>query len=165
VTRPRPTRGRSTPVATTRKDDRQLRAHHVHVEHDFAQPVDRVFAYMSEHENLETLFGAKIKRLCDGVPERNGVGSRRQLKIGPLPPFEETITEYVPNERIVYRITKGTPLRNHKGDLHFSALPGGGTHLDYRIRLGSPVPGLTLLVKTVVARSIVDALPQVDASA
>ena len=35
-----------------------MRANWVNVEQDFTAPVDRVFAYMSEHENLATVFGA-----------------------------------------------------------------------------------------------------------
>lgn len=139
-----------------------MRAHHVHVEHEFVKPVDRVFAYLSEHENLATLFGAKVTRLRDGDSERNGVGSCRQLRIGPLPPFEETVTEFVPNERIVYRITKGSPLRDHEGVMRFTTLAGGGTHLDYTIRLAAPIPGLALLVKAALTRSIAEGLPKVD---
>ena len=73
-----------------------MRAHHVHIEHEFAKPPERVFAYLAEHENLAEVFGAKITRLRDGEDgERNGVGSVRELQIGPMPPFEETVTEFV----------------------------------------------------------------------
>jgi uncharacterized protein YndB with AHSA1/START domain len=143
-----------------------LRAHHVHVEHDFAKPVDRVFAHLSEHENLSSLFGAKVTRLCDGEDgHRNGVGSRRSLRIAVLPPFEETVTEFVPDERIVYRITKGSPLRNHEGVMEFAARPGGGSHVDYRIRLASPVPGLARVVKTSLTRTIRAGLAKADRAA
>ena len=33
------------------------RLSHVHVTHDFRAPIERVFAYLAEHENLATLFG------------------------------------------------------------------------------------------------------------
>src|SRR5258705_10958821 len=80
----------------------------VHVTQDFPQPVEEVFAYLSEQENLEPLFGAKIKRLSDGTDgTRNGAGASRELKVGPLPGFVETNTEVIPNELIRYRITKG----------------------------------------------------------
>jgi len=92
-----------------------MRAHHVHVEHEFTKAPDRVFAYLAEHENLADVFGAKVTRLCDGEDgQRNGVGSRRQLRIGPLPAFEETVVEFVVPQRIVYRITKGSPLSDHR---------------------------------------------------
>jgi uncharacterized protein YndB with AHSA1/START domain len=138
-----------------------MRAHHVQIEHDFAKPPASIFAHLAEHENLAEVFGAKIERLCDGQDgERNGVGSVRRLKIGPLAPFEETVTEFVPDERIVYRITKGSPLRGHVGVMTFSPTPGG-THFAYDIRLASPVPGLALLVRAALTRSITQSLPKV----
>ena len=117
-----------------------MRSLWVTVEQDFTAPVDTVFAHMSEHENLAEVFGAKVERLEDGRPERNGVGSRRRMRIGPTAPFEETITRFEPSELIEYRITKGTPLRDHVGVMRFTSLPGGGSHLDYRIRIASRVP-------------------------
>ncbi|MGI8845186.1 MAG: SRPBCC family protein [Thermoleophilaceae bacterium] len=139
-----------------------MRAHHVHVTYDFAKPVDRVFAYLSEHENLAEVFGAKVTRLRDGASSRNGVGSVRRLQIGPLPPFEETVTELVEDERVVYTITKGSPLNDHLGVMAFSERPGGGSTLDYRIRLGSAIPLLALVVKAGLTKSIKDAMPGVD---
>jgi uncharacterized protein YndB with AHSA1/START domain len=142
-----------------------MRAHHVHVEHDFAKPPERIFAHLAEHENLAELFGSKVTRLRDGEDgERNGVGSVRQLQIGPLPPFEETVTEFVPPERIVYRITKGSPLRGHVGVMSFAPAPGG-TRFVYDIRLASPVPGLALLVRAALTRSITQALAKVERDA
>jgi len=139
-----------------------MRAYRVHVSHDFAKPPERVFAYMAEHENLGPLFGAEITRVCDGDTERNGVNSVRKLKVGPLPPFEETVHECVPNERIVYRITKGGPLKDHVGVLEFSPTPSGGTHLEYNIRIASAVPGLAPIVSSQLTRDIAKNLPMVD---
>jgi uncharacterized protein YndB with AHSA1/START domain len=141
-----------------------MRAHHVHIEHHFEKPPERIFAYLSEHENLAAVFGAKITRLSDGDTERNGVGSVRKLQIGPLPPFEETVTEFVPSERIVYRITKGSPLRGHVGVMTFDA-DGGGTRFVYDIRLASPAPGLALIVRSQLTRSITKALPAIERDA
>jgi len=142
-----------------------VRAHHVYVEHRFIKPPERIFAYLSEHENLAEVFGAKVTRLRDGDGgERNGVGSVRRLRIGPLPPFEETVTEFLPAERIVYRITKGSPLRGHVGVMSF-APAAGGTSFVYDIRLASPVPGLALLVRAALTRSITRALASVENNA
>jgi len=142
-----------------------MRAHHVHIEHRFEKPPELIFAYLSEHENLGEVFGAKVTRLSDGQDgERNGVGSVRRLQIGPLPPFEETVTEFLPPERIVYRITKGSPLRGHVGVMTFSP-EGTGTHMVYDIRLASPVPGLALIVRAGLNRSIGQALGKIDRDA
>ncbi len=143
-----------------------MRLQHVHVEQDFVQPVERVFAFLSEHENLGAIFSPlRVERLRDGSTERNGVGSTRRLSLFGLLPFDETVVEVVPNERIVYTITKGGPMRDHEGRMIFSTRPGGGSHLDYRIRFGSPVPGLAAIVKRAVTRSIAEGLKKVDRSA
>jgi uncharacterized protein YndB with AHSA1/START domain len=140
-----------------------VRALWVNVEQDFSAPVERVFAHLSEHENLAEVFGAKVKRLEDGRLERNGVGSRRQMRIGPTAPFEETITRFEPGELIEYRITKGTPLRDHVGVMRFTALPGGGSHLDYRIRIASRVPGVAPIVRAGTTRTLTQGLAKLDA--
>lgn len=142
-----------------------MRARHVHIEHDFAKPPEQIFAHLAEHENLAEVFGAKIERLRDGEQERNGVGSVRQLQIGPLPPFEETVTEFVPSQRIVYRITKGSPLRGHVGTMTFAPSAAGGTRFVYDIRLASPIPGVAPLVHAALTRSITRALPEVERKA
>jgi uncharacterized protein YndB with AHSA1/START domain len=141
-----------------------MRAHHVHIEHRFEKPPEQIFAYLAEHENLAEVFGAKIERLRDGEGERNGVGSVRQLRIGPMPPFEETVTEFVPSERIVYRITKGSPLRGHVGVMTFEE-DAGGTRFVYDIRLASPAPGLALIVRSSLTRSITKSLPAIERNA
>lgn len=143
-----------------------MRAHHVHIEHTFVKAPERVFAYLAEHENLADVFGAKVTRLRDGDGgERNGVGSVRKLQIGPLPPFEETVTEFVVPERIAYRITKGSPMRDHLGVMTFAPTSAGGTDFVYGIRLGSPIPGVAALVQAALTRSIAKSLAKVDRDA
>jgi uncharacterized protein YndB with AHSA1/START domain len=142
-----------------------MRAHHVHIEHDFAKPPERIFAHLAEHENLAELFGAKVTRVRDGESERNGVGSVRRLQIGPLPPFEETVEEFVVPQRILYRITKGSPLRGHVGVMDFGPTPSGGTRFVYDIRIASPIPGVAPLVTASLTRSISKALASVEAAA
>jgi uncharacterized protein YndB with AHSA1/START domain len=137
----------------------------VHIEHDFAKPPERIFAHLAEHENLAEVFGAKVTRLRDGEGERNGVGSVRRLKVGPAPPFEETVEEFVVPRRIVYRITKGGPLRGHVGVMDFEPTPSGGTRFVYDIRIASPIPGLAPLVTASLTRSISKALASVEAAA
>ena len=143
-----------------------MRAHHVVVDRIFAKPPARVFAYLAEHENLADLFGAKVTRLRDGEDGNcNGVGSVRRLQIGPLPPFEETVTEFVPDERIVYRITKGSPLRGHVGVMTFAPEGEQGTHFHYDIRLASPIPGLAVVVRAGLARNVGKGLAKVEQDA
>jgi uncharacterized protein YndB with AHSA1/START domain len=138
----------------------------VTIDHDFTLAPERVFAHLAEHENLEALFGAKITRVSDGSDgTRNGVGSARRMRIGPLPSFVETTTEVVQNELIRYRITQGSPLRGHEGVMRFSATPGGGTHLHYVITFGAVVPGLDIVVASGLRRTIPRGLARVDGAA
>lgn len=133
----------------------------VDVTHDFSLPPERVYAYLAEHENLGPLFGAKIERVRDGLDSRNGTGSVRRLQVGPLPSFQETVLEAVPDQRIVYRITQGSPLRGHSGQLDFAPL-GTGTRLHYVIEFGAVVPGLANVVAWQLARSVRSGLEDVD---
>lgn len=133
----------------------------IDITQDFALPVDRVYAFLSEHENLGALFGAKIRRMRDGDTERNGAGSVRRLRVGPGPSFDETVTEAVHNERIAYRISRGSPLRGHHGLMEFSTTPAG-SRLHYVIEFGSAVPGLARLVKLGLERNLRRALPRVE---
>jgi uncharacterized protein YndB with AHSA1/START domain len=135
------------------------------INRDFSLPPERIFAYLAEHENLEAIFGAKIKRVRDGDDgSRNGVGSVRQLKIGPLPSFDETVIEFDESKLIRYRITRGSPLRKHEGTMNF--LPRGeGTHMHYEISFGAVVPGLDLLVAIGLRRNIAKGLASLDARA
>lgn len=128
---------------------------------DFALPVERVYAFFAEHENLGPFFGAKITRIKDGHDSRNGVGSARHLKLGPMPKFTETVTQAVENELIEYQITEGSPLKNHKGTMRFTSLPNGGTHLDYEIVFDS-LPVLAQIVRLGLSQRISAALKTVD---
>ncbi|MBU6336980.1 MAG: SRPBCC family protein [Acidobacteria bacterium] len=139
-----------------------MRAHWVHVEHDFPAPPSVVFAHLAEHENLADVFQAKVTRLRDGDSERNGVGSMRIVKIGPAPPVEETVTEFETDELIEYRVTNKGLLKDHVGIMKFSELPDGDTHLDYRIRLSSHVPGLAVVLKGLLTRGIEKSFSRLD---
>ena len=140
------------------------RVQRVHVTQEFPQPVEESFAYLSEQENLEPLFGAKVKRLSDGTDgTRNGAGASRELRIGPLPGFVETNIEVIPNELIRYRITRGGVLKNHEGVMSFSR-QGDGSRLDYTIDFDGKLPGVGALVKLALTRSITDGLKKYAAS-
>lgn len=136
----------------------------VEITQEFPQPVGQLYAYLSEHENLGPLFGAKIVRKRDGDTSRNGTGSVRRLRVGPGPWFEETVTTAVPDELIEYRITKGSPLRDHRGVMRFSPTPTG-SRLHYVIEFRSFVPGLAWVVKQALGLTITRALKGLAASA
>ncbi len=139
---------------------------HIIIDYDFTSPRPQVFAELAEHENLEGALGAKITRVRDGSDgTRNGVGSTRRLKAGPLPPFEETVTEVKADELIRYEISSRSLLTGHQGVQWLSDAPGGGTHLHWEIVFGSRIPGLAAIGARGLRRTIPAALPALDAAA
>jgi uncharacterized protein YndB with AHSA1/START domain len=132
----------------------------VHVTHTYQADPATVFEALSEHENLSRVMGAKVTRVRDGDASRNGVGSTRRLKIGPLPAFEETVTAAEPNSLIEYTITKGTPMRGHWGVQRLTRTADGGTELDYRIGFDAPAPGMAAVVGKAITRQLMKGLPK-----
>ncbi|MRJ78209.1 SRPBCC family protein [Aeromicrobium sp. SMF47] len=126
----------------------------VHVTHTYTSDPATVFERLSEHENLGPVLGAKVARVSDGDTSRNGVGSTRSLKIGPLPAFHETTTVAEPNTLIEYAITKGSPLKGHWGRQVLTRTTDGGTLLDYTIGFDMAVPGAAAVVGKILQASI-----------
>jgi uncharacterized protein YndB with AHSA1/START domain len=136
----------------------------VHVTQDFPQPVEQLFEYLAEHENLAPVFGTKIRRINDGTDgSRNGTGSAREMRVGPLPPFVETNVEVVPNELIRYRITKGGILKNHEGVLRFTSR-GDGSHLEWTITFDGKAPGIGPMVRAKLTRDVSGAMHKLAAT-
>lgn len=141
---------------------RMSKTQRVHVTHDFTSDPVTIFEKLSEHENLGAVFAAKITRVCDGTDgTRNGVGSTRSLKPLGLPPaFNETVTKSEPNSLIEYKISKGSPIRNHVGTQRLTPNADGGTHLDYTIDFDSPVPGLAAFIRIALQRVVGKGIPK-----
>lgn len=137
---------------------------HIDLTHDFALPLERVFAYLARHENLGEVFGLRVRRVKEGATEPDGVGSVRELSAPGLPAFEETVTAFEQDRLIAYRISKGSPLRGHAGRMEFSRL-GSGSRLHYTMQFGAVVPLLDVLVKAVLQNRIRSGLRKVDLKA
>ena len=120
---------------------------------EFNAPVDKVFSTLSDHETFGRICGINMLRTKDGDDGANGLGSVRTISVGPLPSFEETITDFVPNVFIQYKITKGSPIKNHVGELKFSG-QGDKTVLHYTIKLESKIPLTSGLIKAALERGI-----------
>lgn len=121
----------------------------IYLEKTFKAPRETIFALLSDHEKLADVLGAPIKRIRDGQDGNlNGKGSVRELKLAPGLAFEETVTAFTPNALVEYVISKGSPLKNHKGSMEFSDA-GNGTKLRYRIVFESkyPIPFFGQLVR------------------
>jgi uncharacterized membrane protein len=135
----------------------------ISVTQDFSKPVDRIFDFLSEHENLSNIFPGKVSRVRDGTDgTRNGVGSVRKIAAGPGPKLIEENTVVIPNERIEYKLTGGVPVKHHHGTMQFSSLPDGGSRLKYDIELELPIPGAAPVVAAVLKQTIVRGLRRVE---
>lgn len=133
----------------------------VHVTHTYRSDPATVFEALSEHENLGPVMGCTITRLRDGDASRNGPGSTRRLKIGPLPPIEETVTAAEPSSLIEYRISRGgKPLKGHWGVQRLTPTADGGTELDYRIGFDAPGPGMAAVVGKLITMQLSRGLPK-----
>jgi hypothetical protein len=129
----------------------------------FNAPVAKVFGTLCDHETFGKICGINMRRVADGRETPNGLGSVREIRIGLLPAFQETVTKYIENERMEYKITKGSPIKNHLGVLSFSE-KAGKTELHYTIELESKIPLTTFLIKTVLGFGIRNGLKRYAAS-
>jgi len=121
---------------------------------DFPFPVTRVFADVSDHENLGRILGAPMRHLKDGHGEggKSGLGSVRG--VGPaLLGIEETIVTFEQDRLIEYKVTKGSGIKNHLGRLMFSDTPSG-SHLHYLITFEPTIPGTGGLLHKVLSTAI-----------
>lgn len=114
--------------------------HQVRVQEFFDAPPAKVFPVFADHAKLGRILGIACKRIKDSSDPKNpnGLGSVRRLTMG-LSAFEETITAFEPNQLIEYRVTRGSPIKNHLGHMEFELL-NGGTRFDYTIDFDVKIP-------------------------
>jgi uncharacterized protein YndB with AHSA1/START domain len=125
----------------------------IDVVQEFRQPVEEVFAYLADHNNLKKVFGIPVKRVRDGMGDVNGVGSVRSLGFAPLA-VEETVVGIVPNQSIDYEITRGGgPITNHHGRLSFTKT-ASGSRVQWSITFDSPLPLVGPVVRQVLKQGL-----------
>ncbi len=112
--------------------------HEVRLNLHVKAPVEKVFAFCADHARFASLFGGKAVRIKEGDDQPNGVGSVRRCGPGLLS-FDETIVRFEPRRQIDYTITRGSPLKNHLGQIRFRN-SRGGTEIDYVIRFDPKIP-------------------------
>lgn len=125
----------------------------VRFEQFFARPREQVFAWFADHEKFGRIWPGRTRRLQASADpaQPNGLGSVREIRSGGLT-FEETITAFEPPARIEYRVTRGGPVRNHRGLLLFTEV-SGGTTLDYTIEFDPKIPFTGGLIASVLCAS------------
>jgi uncharacterized protein YndB with AHSA1/START domain len=125
----------------------------VRFEQFFAAPRERVFAWFADHEKFGMIWPGRTRRIqaSADAANANGLGSVREIRSAGLA-FEETITAFEPPGRIEYRITRGSPLKNHLGRLLF-ADEAGGTKLNYTIEFDPKIPLTGGIIASVLCTS------------
>ncbi|HUR40349.1 MAG TPA: SRPBCC family protein [Verrucomicrobiae bacterium] len=125
----------------------------VRFEQFFAAPRERVFAWFADHEQFGLIWPGRTRRIQESADPRepNGLGSVREVATAGMA-LEETITGFEPPSCIEYQVTRGGPVKNHRGLLNFTAVDGG-TKLDYTIEFDPKIPFTGGLIASVVCTS------------
>jgi len=126
----------------------------------FSVPVETIFNILTDHESFGQVINARIKRVVDSQGEnKNGVGSVRRISAFPAPAFEETVITFEPNQLMEYVISKGSPIKNHRGRMKFSE-EHGQTRLEYAINFEPKLPFILLgsIIKKAIEKSLRDGL-------
>lgn len=69
-----------------------------------------------------------------------------------MPDFEETVVTFIPNQLMEYEISKGSPIKNHKGRMEFFD-EQGKTRLNYTIDFE---PRLPFFLSGSVLKSVIE---------
>lgn len=134
----------------------------------FNAPRAKVFPYFAQHETFGAMAGGPlmarlrfIRRIKIGVDLKNpdGVGSVRRIAYGPMA-FEETVITSERDRLIEYVISKGSPLKNHKGRIEFHD-DKTGTRVDYVIHFEPKLPGTGSLLQGVLRGMITPAFGRI----
>ncbi|MCP5207330.1 MAG: SRPBCC family protein [Hahellaceae bacterium] len=133
---------------------------YITIKQSFKAPIERVFQELTDHVAFGKILGANITRIKDGSGGfKNGLGSVRQISVFPAPAFEEEVITFEPNKLMEYKVSKGSPIKNHIGRMEFTT-SAGMTHLHYTIQFEPKValPLLGPLLKKAIETPIVKGL-------
>ncbi len=133
---------------------------HINITQLFNTPVDMIFNIITDHEAFGHVINTKTKRVVDSKDEnKNGLGSVRRVSVFPAPAFEETVVAFETNQLMEYVVSKGSPIKNHKGRMEFSH-EKGKTRLNYTIDFEPKLPFLFFgsIIKNAIEKSIRDGL-------
>lgn len=101
-------------------------------------PLALVFDQFADHNKFGALLGGFSKLAKTGKNQVNGVGSVR--RVGPWPiSFYEEVTDFEEGKKIVYSVSKGSPLKNHQGRVYFEQ-KGNKTLVKYEMDFEPRIP-------------------------
>ncbi len=117
---------------------------------DFAVPPATLWAALTDHASMGKWIGANVRLIVRG--DEAGVGAVRRVRVGAIAIDEEVVYADAP-KRLVYRILRGGPLSHHRGEI-LIAPRGAGSHLTWRIRMVSSIPGASRVVARLIDLAI-----------
>lgn len=125
-----------------------------HITEKIAAPINDVFDRLADHNRMGEFMSADIRRVKDSTIAAegvNGTGSVRTLKILGLADFDETVVKSEKPNTIEYKITRGSPLKNHLGVIRLQE-ENGAVAIDWDITFDMGFGGMIveLLLKTAV---------------
>lgn len=131
----------------------------LHFLQDFDAPVKNVFSFFSDHNRLSEIYPAFVKRIIDAPNPANcnDVGSSRLIISFPVF-FQETVTQYIEAKYLEYKITLGSPLKNHIGKMNFIEISPNRTRLDYYIEFEPFFPYTGFVMNQINTKLVQDAL-------
>ncbi|MFI9507737.1 SRPBCC family protein [Nocardia sp. NPDC052566] len=104
----------------------------------FAAPRDVVYRFFVEREGIDPYLPLQVTLKKPGLTETHSVGAQHVFGFRGVGITEE-ITELVPNEKMVYKIIKGAPVKRHVGTIVFSDADGG-TKVSYTMESDPKLP-------------------------
>jgi uncharacterized protein YndB with AHSA1/START domain/catechol 2,3-dioxygenase-like lactoylglutathione lyase family enzyme len=124
-------------------------------------PAERIWEAVTDHERMSEWSEFPSELVTPGKTDRNGVGALR--KVGVLgSTVEEEVIEFVPNHRLVYRLLRGAPLRNHHGTVML--IPdGSATLVRWAVQFEPVVPGSGHAIAMILGRLFRGALLRLKA--
>ncbi len=130
----------------------------------FNVPIETVFTALTDHNNFGKVINTKICRIEDSEQANlNGLGSIRRISPLPFSHFEETVVTFEANKLMEYVVSKGSPIKNHKGRMEFSEA-NGKTQLNYTIDFEAKIPFLGAVLKGLIERPLVKGLKNLAVS-
>lgn len=126
---------------------------------DFDAPIRNVFSFFSDHNRLNEIYPAFIRRIVDSPNPANcnDVGSSRIIISFPIF-IQETVTQYIESKYLEYKITLGSPLKNHIGKMNFIELSPTRTRLDYSIEFEPLIPYTGFIINQINTKIVQEAL-------
>jgi len=118
---------------------------------------DVVWPHLTWPDRMNEWSEARVELVSAGEGGRaDGAGATRRVTVpvlGLRSRLLEVVEESLPPSRFVYRVTAGGGLSRHRGRMDPEPV-GGGTRLVWEVAYRTYVPGLGLLMKWLVGRSV-----------